>query len=748
MVEKKYSGSESAYMLFYRLRSDDKSTCKNDVIDEIPKYLIDDINAENAELLEDRDALLYKLYVKVYNCRDFSYNDGLLTPLGRDADLEELAVLLQIDKRTGVVGIKSDILNSFQCDTEIGDHNVTNSYLYMARRFEGCLHLCRLLDNSYDMENFDISGDDVLFYSETKLNGSIHITEKHQPIVLKFTTMSDIASLNEKFDVRAYSNMKLSTLYEIIIEHIGFTKDDLCILRNGSTSLQAEFLCLLQDLRNSDKFVEDKNLAHVEELYITDLLTIPESKQLHNQLHCIVKNIIRKNNQDHNTDDIIVLQTSPDRMVSEIKTIVISRFGYDDYLNYRLKTFDGTILREYLNIRKCGLEGNQVLLLLEKGEAITKMSNILLTYDTPSSATGGSNCEIIVDSHTSAKNCMSKMIKSANLKEGSYHLMKSNLWLDSFAVIHDLEKSLHQLNIEHGDHLIVQEGLLLPEGYIKINVKIFIPSEDKFHNHYNCDVLLTQCLMNNMQAEYLKSNYIIFDNCIEIALDSTLQELKIQLLTMPEAYRLQLSSINHLRVYHQRGNKCNLLKSDTNLIKNLNIEHRSTICMQALTLEEMLSVDTTLLFIRHRISECREYGPAIEILCNSNDLQNPQSLKKRIRYVLGIDPSQQLTIAKHDQQQFQWIVITEYINNGSNQGNKVRKNKKGKKHRQKSLLDGPYFICDGDVIGLKMNGDDDNDDFKTAEDDNGRAKLEMIERQKNQTKAASTAGIKIHVDIQ
>lgn len=658
-IEKKYSGGESAYMLFYRLQSDRTLTCKNDVIEEIPEYLINEINMENDKLQEDREAALYKHCVTAYHYKDFMYNDGLLIPIKEGINLEELAVVLQLDDREGIEGMKRKILDSFQHYDNDTYQDITKSNLYMARPFERYLHVYQIVDNNVDMKLLGISDNDIIFYSEDKVIEIMDINE-HRPILLKCRITCDDIPSNKIFDIKVFSSMKLSTLYDLIVENIGFIKEDLCVMKNANIRLQVELLFLLQELKNSDETVENKNFASVEELYITDMLTMQEGKQLNtNHFYCIITNITRQSNQDRDTNEIIVVQTNLNVIVSEVKAIAASRFGVDDFQDCRLKAFDGTILRDYLNLRKCGLEGNQAALLLEKGQPITETSNILLTYDTPSNVTRGGNREIMIDHHSSVKNCISKMMQLSNLKEGNYHLMKSNLWFDSFAVINDLEKSLYQLHIEHGDHLILQEGQLLPEGFVKINIKIFVPLEERIDAFYNCDVSLTRCLLNDMQAEYLKSNYVILSTYVEIALDSVLQELKMQLLTLPEASQLSLSSINHLRIYHQRGNKCNLLKGDTKLIKNLNIEHRSTICMQALFLEETLSVDTTLLFIRHRISERREYGPAIEITCNFDDLRNSDSLKKKIRNILGTNSSQELIIAKYNQQQFEWMVINE-----------------------------------------------------------------------------------------
>ncbi|XP_077867457.1 ubiquitin carboxyl-terminal hydrolase 40-like [Saccoglossus kowalevskii] len=147
------------------------------------------------------------------------------------------------------------------------------------------------------------------------------------------------------------------------------------------------------------------------------------------------------------------------------------------------------------------------------------------------------------------------------------------------------------------------------------------------------------------------------------------------------------------------------------------------LCAQITPQEEDLSTNTIVLNICRRMPDTRSYTPCEEMILDTSKGATPLILKQTIADRLCLQ-MENLQIAKHWTEQYEWMILDESSLNAN-----VFKNKQGKGKRKNmpkvNLRQGPFYLKDGDTVGVKdiQHDSSNKDDFTTVEDDIGKEKL-------------------------
>ncbi|ESO86254.1 hypothetical protein LOTGIDRAFT_129506, partial [Lottia gigantea] len=134
-----------------------------------------------------------------------------------------------------------------------------------------------------------------------------------------------------------------------------------------------------------------------------------------------------------------------------------------------------------------------------------------------------------------------------------------------------------------------------------------------------------------------------------------------------------------------------------------------------------------ILEVKVRQPKTSTYSPSVEVLWDISQGTGIVGLKRTVTESLML-PTDQILMAKYLYQTYDWLIIKE---------KDKAPGKKGKKKRQKvqkvDLRQSPHFIGDGDMIGVKnLEIDQNNTDFSTQEDIDGKQRLQKLAEEKKQ----------------
>ncbi|XP_048200462.1 ubiquitin carboxyl-terminal hydrolase 40 isoform X1 [Perognathus longimembris pacificus] len=188
-------------------------------------------------------------------------------------------------------------------------------------------------------------------------------------------------------------------------------------------------------------------------------------------------------------------------------------------------------------------------------------------------------------------------------------------------------------------------------------------------------------------------------------------------MALPSAAELALRSPAFLRAWTVEGRRPGrLLRSDRQQLREYKLGRRAEICLEALQKEESLGPRDLLLRTRLRVPGERAYAPAVDVVWDAARGCTAASLRQTVADAYAL-PADKMEIAKYFPERFEWLPISSW-----NQPVARRKKKK----KQENLQGAPYYLKDGDVIGVKNLLLDEDEDFGTAGDDLGK------ERQRQQ----------------
>ncbi|XP_070324548.1 ubiquitin carboxyl-terminal hydrolase 40 isoform X14 [Odocoileus virginianus] len=172
-----------------------------------------------------------------------------------------------------------------------------------------------------------------------------------------------------------------------------------------------------------------------------------------------------------------------------------------------------------------------------------------------------------------------------------------------------------------------------------------------------------------------------------------------------------------------------LLRAHQQQLKEYKLGKRTEICLEPLQKEENLGPWDVLLRTQMRLPGERAYGPPVDVLWDTARGWTAGSLRQRVADVYSL-PVEKIEIAKYFPEKFAWLPVSSW-----NQQTTKRKKKK----KQDNLQGAPYYLKDGDTIGVKNLLVEDNDDFSTVRDDIGREKQKELALGKRKSREALRA---------
>lgn len=201
---------------------------------------------------------------------------------------------------------------------------------------------------------------------------------------------------------------------------------------------------------------------------------------------------------------------------------------------------------------------------------------------------------------------------------------------------------------------------------------------------------------------------------VEISEEASLDDLKTQMMTLPALQDVCVPSPAFLRVWLLEGKKLSrILRGNQQTLRKLKLGNGAEVCVQRLMNEENLGLKDLLLRVQMGVPGEKAYYPSEEFLWDAGRDGTPRGLYAALASRYGLTPDN-LLLAKHLPDKHTWMSISNWTQQVS---------KKKKKRKAESLQAAPFYLKDGDTIGVKNLLIDNNKEFTTLEDEIGQQSL-------------------------
>lgn len=159
-----------------------------------------------------------------------------------------------------------------------------------------------------------------------------------------------------------------------------------------------------------------------------------------------------------------------------------------------------------------------------------------------------------------------------------------------------------------------------------------------------------------------------------------------------------------------------LLRTGQQQLREYKLGKGTEICLEPLQKEENLGPQEVLLRTQMRLPGVRAYGLPQDLVWDTARGGTAGALRQRVADFYSL-PVEKIEVAKYFPEKFEWLPVSSW-------NQQITKRKKKKK--QESLQGAPYYLKDGDTIGVKNLLVDEDEDFSTVRDDVGREKQKQL----------------------
>ncbi|XP_036175836.1 ubiquitin carboxyl-terminal hydrolase 40 isoform X8 [Myotis myotis] len=281
------------------------------------------------------------------------------------------------------------------------------------------------------------------------------------------------------------------------------------------------------------------------------------------------------------------------------------------------------------------------------------------------------------------------------------------------------DATLKELMLCSGDTLLLTEGKLPSPGLLNVPIWWYQPpgpkSQGKRHlDQTNCTpsqggvwrATSTPGAAGDVHAD-VPLRYL---GDVKISEDATLGELKAQAMTLPSLSEFFIPSPAFLRAWTVDSKRPGrLLRKNQQQLREYKLGRRTEICLEPLQKEEHLGPQDMLLRTQMRLPGERAYALPMDMVWDAAR-GTASSLRQRVADFYSL-PVEKIEIAKYFPDKFEWLPVSSW-------NQQITKRKKKKK--QDNLQGAPYYLKDGDIIGIKNLLVEEDDDFSTVRDDIGR----------------------------
>ncbi|XP_049470603.1 ubiquitin carboxyl-terminal hydrolase 40 isoform X2 [Panthera uncia] len=329
-------------------------------------------------------------------------------------------------------------------------------------------------------------------------------------------------------------------------------------------------------------------------------------------------------------------------------------------------------------------------------------SQLFLFFTVGSDVQPGTEMEIIIEETMSARDCLKLMLEKSGLPGDTWHLRKMDWCYEAGEPLCEEDASLKELTICSGDTLLLIEGKLPLPGFLKVPIWWYQPGGPSGHWKSHQDQVdgtpspggvwtatSTQGAPGDLYAE--ASLRHVGD--LEISEEATLLELKSQAMTLSSS-DFVIPSPAFLRAWTLESKRPGrLLRTNLQQLKEYKLGRKTEICLEPLQKEENLGPHDVVLRTQMRIPGKRAYAPHVDLVWDTACGWTAGSLRQRIAHFCSL-PVEKIEIAKYFPEKFEWLPVSSW-------NQQITKRKKKKK--QDNLQGAPYYLKDGDTVGIKVS---------------------------------------------
>ncbi|XP_014745385.1 PREDICTED: ubiquitin carboxyl-terminal hydrolase 40 isoform X2 [Sturnus vulgaris] len=738
-IEKQFQGKESAYMLFYRKAQLKRPPeARGNPRYQIPEHLLHEMNAANTELQKKRaecDSANNGIDLHLHLSCCYKFHNGALHPA---LSWKESVVDLTIDRRKTLGDLRQAVfqmLESWEGDM----------VLSMAKPLPAGLHLYQVLDgDELTLDGIGLAdGADIFVWNGKEVGGTKVLTgPEHEPLVLNVLRLAEHneGSKGQHFSEaqRVFScSTSLGQLHSALAPAGGI------ILRNGSGADT--------EAKNWEVFREEDMKETVRSVGLRDgcsVLILDSHDQsfvnvasgnltafTYDISWLQVKNFCGVEEEEKHVKITATIET----VMSDIKMKAIRELQLEEELAnescLRPVSGNGKLLSpvpEDYTVKEAELKMGSLLGLC-RGKAPTS-TQLFLYFMVGSDQNCSPEMEIVVEETASVRECLSLMLEKSGLSGDSWHLRRLDWCYEAGEALSQENATLKELNVCRGDTLVITEGKLPEKGFLKIPIWWLKPSSHKKHGEYAQDQVngitwKMEALQVSAAAAPAEPIHPGLDLCyagrIEIAGEASLEDLKMQALTLPCCQEQVVPLPSFLRAWTMDSKRPGkLLRDNKRRLSDYRLGARVEICIEPLQEEENLGPQELLLRVQMGIPGERDYSDSRDLVWDISKECTAWALRQRVasHYCLPVD---KIEIAKYFPERFEWLPISSWTQ-------QISKRKRRKK--QESLQSAPYHLKDGDIIGVKNLLLDDTKDFSTVRDDMGKEKQRQLALEKRKSR--------------
>uniref|UniRef100_A0A8C9RC55 Ubiquitin specific peptidase 40 n=1 Tax=Scleropages formosus TaxID=113540 RepID=A0A8C9RC55_SCLFO len=690
-IEKQFQGKESAYMLFYRKAELCRpEEAKQNPSYKVPPHLLRMVQEENARLREEFESSTNTVEVHLHLAPHYQLENGALWPKGSTQDS---TLTLNFDRRRTVGDFRQAIYQ--MQDTWEGDMALT-----LAKSLPAGLHLYNTLtDDQQSLFSAGVTnGSDLFVWNGREVCGtSVQMGSEWEPVLLTLLRASNGAEEQGGAEdasgsglLRVMRGFPGGTTLEVVCEALGPEDTLLCQEESqpGSSGGGAS---------NWRVFPPSEMHRTLKELSLKDgdTLLVLEPQVLDTSLFSLRGDVVtvttpsdcrwlqvefrprgdrpregKENGEERRREKI---SASGNMLLSEVKQSAIEQLDMQEQLigvECCLRQVDHTgkllpPLREDLTVREAGVK-LMTSLFLCRGAA-PGPTQLFLYFTVSSGSSTGAEMEIMVEESITVKECLRLMLKAACLEGDWWHLRKMD-WCE-----------------EVGDPLMDEVRALTVRNVLHISAN-GLGGPGQFAGH------------------------------VEISVEASLDDLKIQVLTLPILQDLCVPTPAFLRVWLLEGRRpSRILRGRLQPLKKMKLRNGMELGVQRLLKEEDLGLKELLLWVKIGVPGERKYYPSEELVWDAGREGSPRSLRQAIAAQYGLS-ADSLHMAKYCPEKYTWMAISSWSQQVS---------KRKKKKKAENLYGAPFHLKDGDIIGVKNLLIDSNKDFSTLEDELEQQRLQQ-----------------------
>uniref|UniRef100_A0A8C2K4R4 Ubiquitin carboxyl-terminal hydrolase n=1 Tax=Cyprinus carpio TaxID=7962 RepID=A0A8C2K4R4_CYPCA len=258
----------------------------------------------------------------------------------------------------------------------------------------------------------------------------------------------------------------------------------------------------------------------------------------------------------------------------------------------------------------------------------------------------------------------------------SWHLRRVDWCEEIGEPLTDENASLKEAKVIHGDTLVLVEGRLPPKIAAACGIS-----------------LVGACLCVCVCVSEGSGSEMRFIGHVEISEEASLDDLKTQMMTLPALQDVCVPSSAFLRVWLLEGKKlARILRGNQQTLRKLKLGNGAEVCVERLMKEEDLGLKDLLLRVQMGVPGEKAYYPSEEFLWDAGRDSTSRGLYAALASRYGLTPDS-LLLAKHLPDKHTWMPISNWTQQVS---------KRKKKRKAESLQAAPFYLKDGDIVGVKL----------------------------------------------